>query len=58
MKVTHVNLNDGTCEGFLDEERKLLAVQYHPESSPGPHDSLDLFREFRDLVSAEPKESA
>jgi carbamoyl-phosphate synthase small subunit len=48
--VTHVNLNDGTCEGFFDEGRQLLAVQYHPESSPGPHDALGLFGEFRKLV--------
>ena len=48
--VTHVNLNDGTCEGFFDEARRLLAVQYHPESSPGPHDALGLFAEFRRLA--------
>jgi carbamoyl-phosphate synthase small subunit len=48
--MTHVNLNDGTCEGFFDENRQLLAVQYHPESSPGPHDALGLFGEFRKLV--------
>lgn len=48
--VTHVNLNDGTCEGFFDEANALLAVQYHPESSPGPHDALSLFGEFRALA--------
>jgi len=46
VEVTHVNLNDHTCEGFLDTEAKLLAVQYHPESSPGPHDSFNLFGDF------------
>jgi len=51
--MTHVNLNDGTCEGFFDENRQLLAVQYHPESSPGPHDALGLFGEFRKLVDRE-----
>jgi carbamoyl-phosphate synthase small subunit len=51
--MTHVNLNDGTCEGFFDESRQLLAVQYHPESSPGPHDALSLFGEFRRLVDRE-----
>jgi carbamoyl-phosphate synthase small subunit len=51
--LTHVNLNDGTCEGFFDESRQLLAVQYHPESSPGPHDALGLFGEFRRLVDRE-----
>jgi len=45
-EVTHVNLNDHTCEGFLDPDAKLLAVQYHPESSPGPHDSFNLFHNF------------
>jgi carbamoyl-phosphate synthase small subunit len=52
--VTHLNLNDGTCEGFVDERARLFAVQYHPESSPGPHDSHDLFVEFRALVDAVP----
>ncbi len=50
VEVTHLNLNDGTCEGFADPDTRLLAVQYHPESSPGPHDSLGLFREFRALA--------
>jgi carbamoyl-phosphate synthase small subunit len=54
VEVTHLNLNDGTCEGFLDEDARLFAVQYHPESSPGPHDSLHLFREFRGLVAGAP----
>ena len=48
--VTHLNLNDGTCEGFFDEAHQLLAVQYHPEASPGPHDALGLFGEFRRLA--------
>ena len=52
-ELTHVNLNDETCEGFFDESRQLLAVQYHPESSPGPHDALGLFGEFRRLVDRE-----
>jgi carbamoyl-phosphate synthase small subunit len=47
---THVNLNDATLEGFLSAEARLLAVQYHPEASPGPHDSHALFREFRAMV--------
>ena len=51
--LTHVNLNDGTCEGFFDEARQLLAVQYHPEASPGPHDALGLFGEFRRMVDRE-----
>ena len=53
VEVTHVNLNDGTCEGFVDRAARLLAVQYHPESSPGPHDSLGLFQEFLTLATAD-----
>jgi carbamoyl-phosphate synthase small subunit len=52
-KVTHVNLNDGTCEGLALERRKAFSVQYHPEAAPGPHDSLYLFRQFRQLVEAD-----
>ncbi len=52
VEVTHLNLNDGTCEGFFDPDLRLCAVQFHPESSPGPHDSLRLFRDFRDLAAS------
>ncbi|HEU4724861.1 MAG TPA: glutamine-hydrolyzing carbamoyl-phosphate synthase small subunit [Candidatus Eisenbacteria bacterium] len=45
-ELTHLNLNDGTVEGFAHRELPLFAVQYHPEASPGPHDSHYLFREF------------
>ena len=44
--VTHLNLNDRTVEGLRFKERAALSVQYHPEASPGPHDSHDLFDEF------------
>ncbi len=46
LRITHTNLNDGTVEGFSHEEIPLLSVQYHPEASPGPHDSLYIFQEF------------
>jgi carbamoyl-phosphate synthase small subunit len=50
LELTHVNLNDGTCEGFRLSGRPVSAVQYHPESAPGPHDSDPLFAGFaRDL---------
>ena len=51
VEMTHVNLNDQTCEGFIDRDSRLFAVQYHPESSPGPHDSVGLFGEFRNLLN-------
>ena len=50
VEVTHINLNDGTCEGFVAPAARLIAVQYHPESSPGPHDSIGLFNEFRNFA--------
>jgi carbamoyl-phosphate synthase small subunit len=46
IEITHVNLNDQTNEGFRHREIPLFSVQYHPEASPGPHDSDYLFRDF------------
>ncbi|HET7453666.1 MAG TPA: glutamine-hydrolyzing carbamoyl-phosphate synthase small subunit [Thermoanaerobaculia bacterium] len=48
--VSHVNLNDGTVEGFRDPGRRVLAVQYHPEGAPGPHDARPLFAEFLEMM--------
>jgi carbamoyl-phosphate synthase small subunit len=45
-ELTHVNLNDDTVEGFAHRDLPIFSVQYHPEASPGPHDSHYLFREF------------
>ncbi|OHD06834.1 MAG: carbamoyl phosphate synthase small subunit [Spirochaetes bacterium GWD1_27_9] len=50
VEVTHLNLNDFTVEGFRDEKRKIYCVQYHPEASPGPMDSYNIFNEFIELV--------
>lgn len=48
--VTSINLNDQTVEGIRHKELSILSVQYHPEASPGPHDSAHLFREFVELM--------
>jgi carbamoyl-phosphate synthase small subunit len=48
--VTHVNLNDQSLEGFVHEDLQAMAVQFHPEASPGPHDSSYLFRRFVETV--------
>ena len=50
VQVTHVNLYDGTVEGIAAPELRMFAVQYHPEDSPGPHDSRYLFRRFVQLI--------
>ncbi len=49
-ELTHLNLNDDTVAGFADSRRKFFAVQYHPEASPGPHDSHYLFSQFREWM--------
>ena len=53
VSITHVNLNDDTLEGFRHNELPLLAVQYHPEASPGPHDAGYLFDEFVGMMQKE-----
>lgn len=50
IELTHVNLNDQTLEGFRHRSLPAFSVQYHPEASPGPHDSHYLFEEFKQLM--------
>ncbi|MBI5763713.1 MAG: glutamine-hydrolyzing carbamoyl-phosphate synthase small subunit [Planctomycetes bacterium] len=49
-RVTHVNLYDQSLEGFAHRDRRVFAVQYHPEAAPGPHDSGYLFQQFVELM--------
>jgi carbamoyl-phosphate synthase small subunit len=50
VDLTHVDLNDNTLEGLRHRTMPLFSVQYHPEASPGPHDSHYLFRDFRKMM--------
>ena len=50
VEITHVNLNDNTNEGMRHKSLPFFSVQYHPEASPGPHDSHYLFTQFTDLM--------
>ena len=52
VDVTHVNLNDGVCEGLRVRGVPAFSVQYHPEAGPGPHDARYLFDDFAGLMTA------
>ena len=50
VEYTHINLNDQTLEGFRHRREPVVAVQYHPEAAPGPHDSFYLFSDFMEMM--------
>ena len=52
LEITHRSLFDGTVDGMKSKSQPLFSVQYHPESSPGPHDSRYLFDEFIELIES------
>ena len=54
VTTTHINLNDGTLEGFRHRTLPILAIQYHPEAAPGPHDASRLFDNFLDMMTRRP----
>jgi carbamoyl-phosphate synthase small subunit len=52
VEFTHINLNDQTLEGFRHRSEPVIAVQYHPEAAPGPHDSFYLFGDFVKMMGS------
>ncbi|MEK0420370.1 MAG: glutamine-hydrolyzing carbamoyl-phosphate synthase small subunit [Bacteroidota bacterium] len=50
VMLTHLNLNDNSVEGIARKDKPAFSVQYHPEASPGPHDSMYLFDQFIELI--------
>jgi len=52
LEITHINLNDGSIEGIRVKGKPAFSVQYHPESTPGPHDSRYLFDQFVEMMKA------
>jgi carbamoyl-phosphate synthase small subunit len=57
LELTHIDLNDQSVEGFKHKTLPIFAVQYHPEASPGPHDSSYLFDRFYQLIESNGKVS-
>ena len=57
IKVTHKSLFDGTIEGIEHKSKNIFSVQYHPEASPGPHDSHYLFQKFIEMINKNKKDA-
>jgi carbamoyl-phosphate synthase small subunit len=57
LEITHVNLNDQSIEGIRVKGKPFFSVQYHPEASPGPHDSRYLFDDFLAMIREHKNES-
>ena len=57
VEVTHLHLNDNTIMGIRVKNKKAFSVQYHPEASPGPHDSRYLFDEFVEMIKQDQLET-
>jgi carbamoyl-phosphate synthase small subunit len=51
VEVSHVHLNDGTCEGLMGTRDPFLTIQYHSEAAPGPLDNMYIFEQFVKLLS-------
>jgi len=58
VEITHLHLNDNTIMGIRLKDKKAFSVQYHPEASPGPHDSRYLFDQFIEMIKADVAEPA
>ena len=50
IEITHINLNDQTCEGIKHRHIPAFSVQFHPEAAPGPHDAQDMFNDFCEMM--------
>lgn len=58
LEATHIHLNDNTLSGMRHKDKPIFSVQYHPEASPGPHDSRYLFDEFISLMEKHSKKGS